>query len=79
METDGGNTDFSKQQYLEGTARIIFLDVLRTEMIAVLKPGQANNIPKNYRPIALLNMIYKLLERLLYNRISQNIVQTHNY
>lgn len=46
----------------------------RSKIIAILKPGKPNDMPQSYRPIALLSMIYKLLERLLYNRISQKIL-----
>ncbi|XP_072392313.1 uncharacterized protein [Diabrotica undecimpunctata] len=45
------------------------------QIVAILKPGKSNNSPKNYRPIALLSMVYKLFERLLYNRIRKTIFQ----
>ena len=42
----------------------------QTKIIAILKPGKPNDKAESYRPIALLSASYKLLERLLYNRIS---------
>ncbi|KAG5900551.1 hypothetical protein JTB14_022858 [Gonioctena quinquepunctata] len=58
---------------------IIFNDILntgslppefkRTKIVAILKPGKPQELPKSYRPIALLSCCYKLLERLLHNRI----------
>lgn len=66
-------------------ARSVFTDILQTgnishplkraKIIAILKPGKAKDRPQNYRHIALLSMIYKLLERLLYNRISHKIFE----
>lgn len=47
----------------------------QSKIIAILKPGKTHDDPKNYRPIALLSAIYKLLERLLYNRISPVIFE----
>ena len=47
----------------------------RTKIIAVLKPGKPSEEPKSYRPIALLSTMYKLLERLIYNRISTEILK----
>ena len=35
----------------------------------MLKPGKEADRADSYRPIALLSVIYKLLERLIYNRI----------
>ena len=37
--------------------------------MAILKPGKDPSIPKSYRPISLLSHTFKLLERLLLNRI----------
>lgn len=48
----------------------------RAKIIAILKPGKPNNRPNNYRPISLLSVIYKLLERLIYNRISPKILKS---
>ena len=47
----------------------------RSKIIALLKPGKPSNEPKSYRPIALLSSVYKLLERLLYNRIAAKILE----
>ncbi|KAG5896476.1 hypothetical protein JTB14_005857 [Gonioctena quinquepunctata] len=41
----------------------------RTKIVAILKPGKPQELPESYRPIALLSCCYKLLERLLHNRI----------
>src|SRR5436190_200869 len=42
----------------------------RSKVIAVLKPGKSPELVDSYRPISLLSVTYKLLERLIYNRIS---------
>lgn len=34
-----------------------------------MKPGKTDDIAANFRPISMLSVMYKLLERLLYNRI----------
>lgn len=47
-----------------------------TKIVAILKPGKEGNLPEHYRPIALLSIPYKLLERLLYNRISTKSFQS---
>ena len=39
------------------------------KIIAVLKPNKPADWPKSYRPISLFSVTYKLLERLIYNRI----------
>lgn len=44
-------------------------------MVALLKPGKSDDIAANFRPIAMLSIMYKLLERLLYNRI-QSIIDS---
>lgn len=41
----------------------------KSKVIAVLKPGKQADQAESYRPIALLSVCYKLLERLVYNRI----------
>ena len=48
----------------------------RSNVIAILKPGKQKQDPKSYRPIALLSTMYKLLERLLYNRIGNKILES---
>lgn len=48
----------------------------RTKILAILKPGKPADRPDSYRPIALLSACYKLLERLIYNRISPLILQS---
>lgn len=47
----------------------------QSKVIAILKPGKPANSPKSYRPIALLSVTYKLLERVIYNRISPTIFE----
>jgi hypothetical protein len=41
----------------------------KSKIIAIVKPGKSNDRPENYRPIALFSVCYKLLERIIYNRI----------
>lgn len=45
----------------------------RTKIIALLKPGKSEELPESYRPIALLSVTFKLLERLIFNRIVPEI------
>lgn len=45
----------------------------KTKIIALLKPGKDPSLPQSYRPIALLSISYKLLERLILNRIAPTI------
>lgn len=47
--------------------------MMKTIIIAILKPGKAADDPTKYRPIALLSTMYKLLERLIHNRIKEPI------
>ena len=42
-------------------------------MIAVEKPGKGLSLAANYRPISLLSVCYKLLERLALQRISLTV------
>jgi len=42
-------------------------------MIAVEKPGKDPSLTANYRPISLLSVCYKLLERLALQRISPTV------
>ncbi|CAK1587557.1 unnamed protein product [Parnassius mnemosyne] len=44
-------------------------DFNRSKIIAILKPQKPADNPKSYRPNALVNCVYKLLDRLIYNRI----------
>lgn len=34
----------------------------RTKMVAILKPGKPNDSPQKYSPVALLSVMYKLVE-----------------
>lgn len=47
----------------------------QTKIIAILKPGKPTDNPASYRPIALLSSAYKLLERLVLNRIGPKLLQ----
>ena len=46
----------------------------KAKVIAVEKPGKDPSLAANYRPISLLSVCYKLLERLALQRISQSKV-----
>lgn len=46
----------------------------RAKIIAVLKPGKPNSRADSYRPISLLSSCYKLLERLILNRIQDKLL-----
>lgn len=66
-----------------GWLKHFFNDILRTKnvpsafkkskIIAILKPGKQSNVPESYRPISLLSVTYKLLERVIYKLISAKI------
>jgi len=45
----------------------------KTKILAILKPSKPSNEVQSYRPIALLSVGNKLLERLINNRISDII------
>lgn len=45
----------------------------KTKIIALLKPNKPEDLPDRYRPIALLSVVYKFLERLIFNRIESEI------
>lgn len=45
----------------------------KTKIIALLKPGKPDHLPESYRPSALLSVVFKLFERLLYSRIASEI------
>jgi hypothetical protein len=59
--------DFFSQTLLTGNIPKSWRE---TKVIAVLKPGKTAQDPKNYRPIALLSVVYKLFEKVLANRMS---------
>lgn len=54
------------------TARLPPL-MMKTIIIAILKPGKKPELPESCRPIALLSLMYKLLEKLIYHRIKSPI------
>ena len=41
----------------------------RAKIIAILKPGKSQEEAGSYRPISLLSVCFKLIERLIYNRL----------
>ena len=45
----------------------------KAKVIAIEKPGKDPNLAANYRPISLLSVCYKFLERLVLQRISPTI------
>jgi len=45
----------------------------KAKVIAVEKPGKDPSLAANYRPISLLSVCYKLLERLALQRISPTV------
>lgn len=51
------------------------IEFKETKIMAVLKPGKPNDAPESYRPIALMSCCLKLLERMIYNRISNTIFE----
>ncbi|GFR95234.1 RNA-directed DNA polymerase from mobile element jockey-like [Elysia marginata] len=42
----------------------------KTKVVALLKPGKDPKVPKSYRPISLLCILYKLYERIIMARMS---------
>ena len=42
----------------------------KSKVIVILKPGKDSSLPKSYRPISLLCHTYKLLERMILNRMN---------
>lgn len=84
---DGIHAEFLKNSgdYAQIWLSKFFTDILNTghvpnnlkkaKVIALLKPGKPDDRPESYRPIALLSCVYKLLERLIYNRVSERILE----
>ena len=48
-------------------------DWRKAKVMAIEKPGKDPNLAASYRPISLLSMCYKLLERLVLKRISPTV------
>ena len=48
----------------------------KAKVIAIEKPGKDHKIAANYRPISLLSVCYKLLERLVLQRITPTVEST---
>lgn len=51
------------------------MELKKSKIIAILKPNKPKNLPESFRPIALLSSCYKLLERMLLNRLSPLIME----
>lgn len=47
----------------------------KTKVVALLKHGKEPTEAKNFRPISLLCHLYKVLERMILNRISDTVVK----
>ena len=47
----------------------------KSKVIDILKPGKDSSLPKSYRPISLQGHTYKLLERMILNRL--NLITEH--
>ena len=45
----------------------------KTKVVALMEPGKDPEIPKSYRPIALLCSLYQLLERMILTRLQCKI------
>ncbi|GFR87242.1 RNA-directed DNA polymerase from mobile element jockey-like [Elysia marginata] len=45
----------------------------KTKVVALLKPGKDPKVPKSYRPISLLCILYKLYERMIMARMSLTV------
>ena len=48
----------------------------QAQIIAVPKPGKDHSIVANYRPISLLSVCFKVMERLIMHRISPTLDDT---
>lgn len=73
------NTGFETQSWLAD----LYSDILitskipnilkKSKIIALLKPGKPSMEASSYRPVSLLSVSYKLLERLILNRIQPTL------
>lgn len=45
----------------------------KAKVVAILKPGKDPEDPKSFRPISLLCQLFKILERMVLNRISSSV------
>lgn len=45
----------------------------QARVVALLKPGKELTDPKSDRPVSLLCQLYKILERLIFNRIAESL------
>ena len=46
----------------------------KSKMITILKTGKDSALPKSYRPISLLSHTYKLFERVILNRLKEEMI-----
>lgn len=51
------------------------MELKKSKIIAILKPNKPKNLPESFRPIALLSSCYKLMERMLLNRLGPTIME----
>jgi hypothetical protein len=52
------------------SSRLInFLNLFKRAKISIIKPGKDGTDPAHYHPISLLSVVYKLLKRLILQRI----------
>ena len=49
-------------------------DWRRAKVIALAKPGKDPQLPASYRPISLLSVCFKLLERVVLQRVSPRLM-----
>jgi len=57
-----------------------FPEALKTALIHPLyKQKGEKNLPKNYRPISILSAAAKIIEKIMYSRVSAHLEQTDNY
>lgn len=50
-----------------------YLELSKLRVIAIKKPGKTGEEASHFRPISFLNITFKLLERLIFNRIGPAI------
>ena len=68
----------SKRWFTQFLSRVLLESSLprfwrQAKVIALLKPGKDPTLPASYRPIALLNVSLKTLERLILHRINPHV------
>ena len=58
--------------FMENKIRIVWR---QSKIIAILKPGKDSSIPKNYRPISLLCLTYKLILNKIAHATEQHLIK----